>query len=285
MLKVRRIPSLGIFRNGDFLGYDGPLADERELLSWLVDTDTLDLPGTIEKINAVMLERLLAETDDVVVLFYDEEQNNRDIMKNLELIDDKLDKQKIPFVKFSDVGVAKKDYGITELPQLVYYDRQIQVNFPSDGKLTDERDVYNWIQEEYESEAIRSVHLEDLERLVDLTDDLTVLFYDTTKKKHMAFIDEMEGDPDEEEDPLEELLVVKVESADDAKKYDLYSLPAVVHYDEGVPNVYDDDLTREAILTWLEDLRIGPHIEKVNYPCCRVQIDPYFPYIQAFCLF
>ena len=54
VLKVNRIPSLGIFRNGMFKLYEGPLDDESELLSWLIDKDTLDLPGTIEKVNDVM---------------------------------------------------------------------------------------------------------------------------------------------------------------------------------------------------------------------------------------
>jgi hypothetical protein len=56
VLKIRRIPSLGIFRNGQFKLYEGPLNDESELLSWLVDTDTLDLPGTIEKVTGIILE-------------------------------------------------------------------------------------------------------------------------------------------------------------------------------------------------------------------------------------
>ena len=51
---------------------------------------------------------------------------------------------------------------------------------------------------------------------------------------------------------LEENLVVRLETAEEAKKYDLYNLPAVVYYDEGIPNVYDDDLSREAIEQWLE---------------------------------
>ena len=55
VLKIRRIPSLGIFRNGQFKLYEGPLNDESELLSWLVDTDTLDLPGTIEKVTGIVL--------------------------------------------------------------------------------------------------------------------------------------------------------------------------------------------------------------------------------------
>ena len=75
------------------------------------------------QVNDVMLDRIVTETDNVAVLFYDEEQNNRELFKNLELVDDKLDKLNVPFVKFSDESVAKEDYGISEFPKLVFFDR------------------------------------------------------------------------------------------------------------------------------------------------------------------
>lgn len=267
VLKVRRIPSLGIFRNGQFKLYEGPLNDESELFSWLVDSDTLDLPGAIEKVNDVMLERIITESDEVAVFFYDEEQNNREILKALELVDDRLDKLSVPFIKFSNPEVAKDEYDIQKLPKLMFFDRQIPIEYPSDGKLTDDREVFNWINEELENELIRVIDVDVLERLIDITDDLLVVFYDSTKKKHTAFIDELEFREEGEEGAnefLDNQLAVKLESAEEARKYDLYNLPAVVHYDEGIPNVYDDDLTKEAIEQWLEDLKIGPYIEKVT---------------------
>ena len=276
VLKIRRIPSLGIFRNGQFKLYEGPLNDENELLSWLMDSDTLDLPGQIEKVNEVMLDRIVTETDNVAVLFYDEEQNNREILKSLELVDDKLDKLNVPFVKSSDPKVARDDYNVQELPKLIFFDRQIPIQFPSDGKLKDEREVFSWLNEELENEVIRVIDIDVLERLIDITDDMVVVFYDSTKKKHSAFIDELEfkeAGNDDGNDFLEDNLVVKLESAEEAKKYDLYNLPAVVHYDEGIPNVYDDDLTREAIEQWLDDLKIGPNIEKVTPAMLKTMIE------------
>ena len=60
----------------------------RELFSWLVDEDTLEIPGKIEEVNEVMLERFLKEEEHAVVLFYDEEKRDgremRDILKSLE---------------------------------------------------------------------------------------------------------------------------------------------------------------------------------------------------------
>ena len=68
----------------------------RELLSWLIDEETLEIPGKIEEVNEVMLERFLKEEEHAVVLFYDEEKRDgremRDILKSLEAVDDKLDK-------------------------------------------------------------------------------------------------------------------------------------------------------------------------------------------------
>ena len=234
VLKVNRIPSLGIFRNGMFKLYEGPLDDESELLSWLIDKDTLDLPGTIEKVNDVMLDRLVAETEHVAILFYDPDMRNWEVVKALELVDDKLDKLEVPFVKFSNTKIAKRDWDVETFPTLVLYDRQIPIDFPSDGKLTDDREVFNWINEEVESDIIRSVDVDVLEGLIEDADDLLVIFYDATKKKHSAFIDELNFKEDEEEDDfLDDQLCVKLETTDDAKKYDLYNLPAVVHFDEG----------------------------------------------------
>ena len=256
---------LGIFRNGQFKLYEGPLNDEDELLSWLLDKDTLDLPGEIEKVNDVMLDRIVSETEKVAVLFYNKEHSNRDVLKSLELVDDKLDKLNVPFVKFADPEVAKEEYGLDTFPQLLLFDRQIPIEFPSDAKLTDEREVFSWLNEEIEFDLIRPIEMEILDDMIEDIDDFVAVFYDATKKKHLPFIEELESREENEEDELlDNYLVVKLENAEEAKKYDLYNLPAVVHYEEGIPNVYDDDLSKEAIVQWLEDLKIGPTIEKVT---------------------
>ena len=68
----------------------------RDLLSWLIDEDTLEIPGKIEEVNEIMLERFLKQEEHAIVLFYDEEKRDvremRDIFKSLEAVDDKLDK-------------------------------------------------------------------------------------------------------------------------------------------------------------------------------------------------
>lgn len=49
--------------------YTGDLDDEDEVLSWITDEDTLEIPGKIEEVNARMLENILDENDYVVVFF------------------------------------------------------------------------------------------------------------------------------------------------------------------------------------------------------------------------
>lgn len=47
----------------------GDMEDEDEVLSWLTDEDTLEIPGRIEEVNARMLEKILDENENVVVFF------------------------------------------------------------------------------------------------------------------------------------------------------------------------------------------------------------------------
>lgn len=47
----------------------GDLEDEDEVLAWITDEDTLEIPGRIEEVNARMLDRILNENDHVVVFF------------------------------------------------------------------------------------------------------------------------------------------------------------------------------------------------------------------------
>ena len=76
------------------------------------------------------------------------------------------------------------------------------------------------------------------------------------------FIDEMETIDDDAEDL--DIFMVKLDSVEHAKRYGLYSLPAVVHFEEGVPNVYDEDMNQEAVMAWLTDQKTGSFIEKVT---------------------
>jgi hypothetical protein len=68
-LNIRTFPALVLFRNGDPLLFKGDLEDEDEVLTWITDEKNLELPDRIEEVNLKMLQRLLDNTDNVVVFF------------------------------------------------------------------------------------------------------------------------------------------------------------------------------------------------------------------------
>lgn len=49
--------------------FKGDIEDEDEVLSWITDEDTLEIPGKIEEVNAKMLENILEENDYIVIFF------------------------------------------------------------------------------------------------------------------------------------------------------------------------------------------------------------------------
>lgn len=66
---VKTYPRLVFFRNRDPLHFTGDLDDEDEVLAWITDDETLEIPGKIEEVNVKMLDKILAENDHVVVFF------------------------------------------------------------------------------------------------------------------------------------------------------------------------------------------------------------------------
>jgi hypothetical protein len=47
-LRLRIFPALGVFRNGHFLAYNGSMKYNEDILTWLVDKDTLELKGQVK---------------------------------------------------------------------------------------------------------------------------------------------------------------------------------------------------------------------------------------------
>ena len=63
--------------------YADPQSDERALLNWILDEDSLAIPGKIEKVNPAMLENIISSEPNVVVYFYAEDYDKKaaDILK------------------------------------------------------------------------------------------------------------------------------------------------------------------------------------------------------------
>jgi hypothetical protein len=66
---VKNLPQLVFFRNKEPLFFKGDMGDEDEVLSWLTDEETLEIPGKIEEVNLKMLDKILAENEHIVVFF------------------------------------------------------------------------------------------------------------------------------------------------------------------------------------------------------------------------
>lgn len=260
-LKIRSFPALGLFRNGLFLLYEGSLHDANAAFSWMLDEDTLEIPGVIEEVGEKMLSRILSDEKDVLCFFYEDEDTKSlsGIMKVLETIDDELDAKDIEFVKCSDEDI-EKEYALDKLPTLVYFENKIPIEY--DGNLNDGEDILSWILEELENQSIRTVDEDTLEKLIDTSDDIVAIFYDGKKKKQKKFIDQIDTVDDDAEKL--EIFMVKLDDPAIAKHYGLYALPAVIHFEDGIPSIYEGAQSPRAILNWLEEQKTSSSIEEVN---------------------
>lgn len=152
---IKSYPQLVFFRNRDPLLFTGDLDDEDEVLSWITDEDTLEIPGKIEEVNTKMLDKILSENDHVVVFFCkwkiidvfwyifkhaslsnfitDREGDKRSqkILNELENIDDECEEKDIDFIKTSDPDVDK-EYDLASLPALAFYRHKFRTIY--DGK-------------------------------------------------------------------------------------------------------------------------------------------------------
>ena len=143
--------------NISLLILSGELADEEAVRKWLMDEDTLKIEGKIEEVNKELLAYMYENVDDLLVFFYDEE-NDRDadeVIKALENIDDDLDADNISFVKCGGGEEVGIDYGILDFPSLVFIQNGIPNTYEvSDGEedLADHETILSWVQEEAKTE-------------------------------------------------------------------------------------------------------------------------------------
>ena len=156
-LGIQKLPCLGLFRNGDFQVYDEDLISEVAILNWLSDIDNLEIPGIIEEVNSDMLRNIINLEDDVLVFFYDEEEkDSEDIINELETIDDNLDEEDVEFVKCSEEN-AQREYGLTQVPALVFFENGVPEIYSGDLKNDDE--TLAWISAELSNQDIEEVIL------------------------------------------------------------------------------------------------------------------------------
>ncbi|KAJ4436885.1 hypothetical protein ANN_17017 [Periplaneta americana] len=234
---IRSFPSLVFFRNKDPIIYKGDIEDEDEVLAWLTDEDTLEIPGRIEEVNMRMLDKIFEENAHVVVFFYSEgDKKSQKILSELENIDDECEEKDISFVKTSDEGVDK-EYDLPSLPALVFYRSKFRQIYT--GDLMHEEAILDWVLDLHEStpDVIESVDRKTLQVLIASVEHLAVFFYDDKCESCPAILEDLETiDDDTDKHGIQ---FVKSKDSKLASEIGIFSFPALVYYETGVPIMYN----------------------------------------------
>ncbi|CRK96270.1 CLUMA_CG009693, isoform B [Clunio marinus] len=249
---IKSLPKLVFFRNKDPLIYSGDLDDEDEVLAWLTDENTLEIPGKIEEVNMKMLEKILSENDHIVVFFYPEgDKKSQKILNELENIDDECEEKDIDFVKTSDDGIAT-EYDLPTLPALAFYRHKFRTIYT--GDLMNEDEILKWVLELIEAtpDVIESVDRRTLQVLINDIEHLAVFFYSDKCETCPAILDRLETIDDDTD--KHDIQFVKTDDVKLAHDIGVFSFPALIYYETGVPIMFDGNLKSEKkILQWLVD--------------------------------
>lgn len=95
------------------------------------------------------------------------------MLEELEKIDDECDKHGVQFVKIDDERTAK-EYGIDDLPAIVYFEKQVPTVYG--GELDNEEEILTWLVSQLEKDEIEDVTDEMLDKMVKEGRTLAVLF-------------------------------------------------------------------------------------------------------------
>ncbi|XP_072157617.1 uncharacterized protein [Bemisia tabaci] len=262
---IRNYPALAFFRNKEPLIYRGDLEDEDEVLAWLNDDDTLQIPGRIEEVNVKMLEKLLDENENVVVFFYKEgDKKSAKILSELENIDDECEEKDISFLKVSDEGI-EQEYDLPALPALVFYKNRFRKIYT--GDLMHEEEILKWVLDLHEStpDVIESVDRKTLQVLINGVEHLAVYFYQDEDKcptcaKVLEELETIDDDTDEHG-----IQFVKSKDSKLAQELGIFSFPALVYYETGVPIMFDGSLTDESsVLDWMINQKTDESIDEID---------------------
>ncbi|XP_077298088.1 hulk isoform X2 [Arctopsyche grandis] len=260
---IKNFPALVFFRNKDPLVYKGDIEDEDEVLSWLTDEDTLEIPGKIEEVNTRMLEKILEENDHIVVFFYKEgDKKSQKILSELENIDDECEEKDIDFVKTSDEGI-EKEYDLTSLPALAFYRHKFRTIY--DGDLMHEEAILDWVLDLHDSQpdVIENVDRKTLKVLIEDVEHLAVYFYSDDCDTCTDILDELETIDDDTDD--HGIQFVKSKDSKLASELGIFSFPALVYYETGVPIMYDGNLLDEGtVLEWMIRQKNDASIEDIT---------------------
>ncbi len=268
--EIEDLPALGMYRNGRFLQYRGSSWEAEEVEKWFLDEDNIKIEGRIEEVNARMLSYLYEMDDDIVVLFY--ETSDRDVdelLDGLETADDRLDGMNVTLVKIDDEG-AEDQFGVTELPALIYIQSGIPNVFA--GDLFSPKAVLGWIRHEANTTRIHEVSDIVLSRLITKFDHLAAIFY---TRDNDPVVEGLQGIADKS--LAESIAIVKLHDEEEARKLGLdgdgtgpkeeedATSVHLVFFQHSVPSLVGADPSRpQAVLEWLVKHKRYPTIEQVT---------------------
>ncbi|XP_043251155.1 uncharacterized protein LOC122396621 isoform X5 [Colletes gigas] len=260
---IKSFPTLAFFRNKEPLIFKGDIEDEDEVLSWITDEDTLEIPGKIEEVNGKMLENILEENDYIVIFFYKEgDKKSQKILQELENIDDECEEKDIDFVKISDEGI-EKEYDLPGLPALAFYRHKFRQVY--NGDMMHEEAILEWILDlrTQTPDVIESVDRKTLQVLINDVEHLAVFFYDNKCETCPEILEELETiDDDTDKHGIQ---FVKSNDAKLAAEIGVFSFPALVYYETGVPIMYDGNLLDESeVLDWMVKQKTDESIEEID---------------------
>ncbi|XP_047362588.1 uncharacterized protein LOC124954154 isoform X1 [Vespa velutina] len=269
---IKNFPTLAFFRNKEPLIYPGDLDDEDEVLSWITDENTLEIPGKIEEVNTKLLENILDENDYVVVFFYKEgDKKSQKMLQELENIDDECEEKNIDFVKISDEGI-EKEYDLPGLPALAFYRHKFRQFYT--GDMMHEEAILDWLLDLRSStpDVIESADRKTLQMLINDVEHLAVFFYDDDCDTCAEILEELETiDDDTDKHGIQ---FVKSNDAKLAAEIGVFSFPALIYYETGVPIMYDGNLLDEAeVLDWMVKQKTDESIEEIDRETLMKYID------------
>uniref|UniRef100_A0A146M1J4 Thioredoxin domain-containing protein n=1 Tax=Lygus hesperus TaxID=30085 RepID=A0A146M1J4_LYGHE len=260
---IKSFPALVLFRNKEPLPFKGDIEDEDEVLSWLTDEETMEIPGRIEEVNSKMLEKILNENEHVVVFFYEEgDKKSQKIIGELENIDDECEEKDISFVKTSDDDI-EKEYDLPSLPSLVFYRNKFRKIYT--GDMMQEEAILEWVLDLHEStpDVIEMVDRKTLQVLINDVEHLAVFFYSDNCATCSDILEELETiDDDTDKHGIQ---FVKSKDSKLASEIGIFSFPALVYYETGVPIMYDGDLLDEtSVLEWMVKQKTDQSIDEID---------------------
>jgi hypothetical protein len=184
-------------------------------------------------------------------------------------------------LKTDDKEAADK-YGIKKLPAILFFRFQVPTQYTG-ADLMNEEQVLKWFVSQQETDEIEDVNSRTLKSLIDNSDSLAVLFYDSSSTKSTGVLkvkvlittylllnipfpygqdlEEIDDDAEKYDIPF-----VKCDDLSVAKEFGLDDeLPILVYFENRLPTVYEGDLTdEEAALQWLIKQKTEDTVEEVT---------------------